>query len=399
MPNGKVCTGFSKPYVALYNANAGVVTYSGAKPLARGVSVEISPDASNDNKFYADNVEAESASGVFTGGTVTVTVDGLFISAEKMIMGLPDAEADGFTPYGDNQKAPDMGFGYIARYMSGGVTTFVPTVLAKVKFNQPSSTANTQEEEIDWQTQELKAAIMRGEDANHNWKYVGAEYSTEDEAEAALKTKLGLVLYSVTQTLSNVSSSFTRESIEKGETLEAALTAADGYAFDSVTVTMGGNDITSEVYDSTAHAISIEGVNGEVAITATAVLLTGAVAVTSDFDMDNVSAYYQYVDATGEGNTGSMNGTAVTARSGSTVTMVFSVENTGSISVYLGSATGSPLFTESDVAHVSFDTPGTAGFNGTVTFTTDESDWKKITMVMGGDFAGMTASDFTIESV
>ena len=44
MANGRVCTGFSKPYVALYNEASGVITYSGGMILARGVSVEIEPD-------------------------------------------------------------------------------------------------------------------------------------------------------------------------------------------------------------------------------------------------------------------------------------------------------------------------------------------------------------------
>lgn len=192
--NGRVCTGFSKPWVAKYSANEGVITYTNAMPLARGVNVSIEAESSDDNIFYADNVTAETAGGIFTSGTANITVDGLFISAEKFIMGLPEAGEDGFTAYGDNQKTPDMGFGFLARYMSEGVTTYVPYVLAKVKFQLPNIEANTQEDEIDWQTQDLSATIMRGDDSNHNWKYVGAEYSTEDEAEASLKGKLGVVV-------------------------------------------------------------------------------------------------------------------------------------------------------------------------------------------------------------
>lgn len=196
MPNGKVCTGFSKPYIAYYKAAGGVVSYYGGRILARGVNVNIAPESSDSNKFYADNVEAESAAGIFTGGTATVTVDGLFVSAERMLMGLPETDGDGFTAYGDSAAAPNLGFGYLARYMSGGVTTYVPTILVKTKFNQISSSAATQQEEIDWQTQELTATIMRGEDANHNWKYIGSEYPTEEEAERALQAKLGIYITS-----------------------------------------------------------------------------------------------------------------------------------------------------------------------------------------------------------
>ena len=192
MKNGKVCTGFSKPYVAKYNANAGNVTYTGGRPLARGVEVSINPESSDDNNFYADNQLAESASGIFTGGTANIMVDGLLTDAERFRMGLPEAGSDDFMAYGDDQVVPYMGFGYIARYMSDNITTYVPTVLAKIKFNEINSAAATQEDEIDWQTQELMAAILRGDDSNHNWKFVGKDYSTEDAAEAALKTKLGI---------------------------------------------------------------------------------------------------------------------------------------------------------------------------------------------------------------
>lgn len=87
-----------------------------------------------------------------------------------------------------------MAIGYIARYVSGGVTTYVPTVLVKTKFNLLEQSAATQESEIDWQTQSLTATLMRGDDANHNWKYLGKDYTTEADAERALQVKLGINL-------------------------------------------------------------------------------------------------------------------------------------------------------------------------------------------------------------
>lgn len=271
MANGKVCTGFSKPYVAKYSASGGVVSYTEGRALARGVEVSLSPDSSDDNKFYADNVEAETASGIFTGGTVTLTVDGLFIEAERFIMGLPAAGADGFTAYGDQQKAPYVGIGYIARYMSDGVTSYVPTIIAKAKFSIPEQNASTQEDAIDWQTQELTASITRGDDADHNWKYVGAGYETEELAETALKAKLQISdvdVFDVTQTLVNVTSDFTAQSITEGSALTANLTAADGTTISTVVVVMDGEDVTSTAYDN--GVVSIASVSGDVVITAIA---------------------------------------------------------------------------------------------------------------------------------
>ena len=108
---GKVCTGFSKPYVAKYNASGGVISFTEGRVLARGVNVQVAPDSSDDNGFYADNQLAESDNGVFTGGTLTLTVDGLLTAAEKFLMGLPEAGADGWIGYGDNQQVPDVAVG------------------------------------------------------------------------------------------------------------------------------------------------------------------------------------------------------------------------------------------------------------------------------------------------
>ena len=192
MAAGKVCTGFSKPYVALYSATGGTVTYSSGQLLARGVSVSVSADTGDDNNFYADNIIAETESGVFTSGEVTLTVDGLLAAAEKLIMGLPTAGADGFTPYDDDQVIPDVGIGFIARYMSAGVTTYTPVILPRCAFSFPGIDAATQEENIDWQTRDLTAKIKRAEDAKRTWRKVGGDEATEAAAEAAIKTAFGI---------------------------------------------------------------------------------------------------------------------------------------------------------------------------------------------------------------
>lgn len=191
--NGRVITGFSKPYIANYAASGTTVTYSGGMVLARGVAVSLAPESADDNKFYADNVTAETAAGVFTGGTATITVDGLNPDARALAYGLPEAGSDGWTADGDTTNAPYVGIGYIVRYMSGGDVIYVPTVLAKTRLSIPSEEANTQEDQIDWQPTALDFTLMRDDSANHNWRFIGADFTTEEAAEAALKTKLGIV--------------------------------------------------------------------------------------------------------------------------------------------------------------------------------------------------------------
>ena len=132
--------------------------------------------------------------GTFTGGTLNLTVDGLFQEAEQMIMGLPapDTESD-WLDYDEDQEVPYVGVGYIARYQSEGVTTFCPTIIVKAQFNQLQNSHATSEEQKNYQTQALSAAILRGDDTKHKWKRVAKEdYATEAEAEAAIKTALNI---------------------------------------------------------------------------------------------------------------------------------------------------------------------------------------------------------------
>ena len=193
MAAGIVCTGFSKPYVALYAATGTTVSYSSGRLLARGVEVSVeAEEAPEANNFFADNVIAESISGVFSGGTATLTVDGLLDDTRKLIYGLPAADGDGWTHFGDSQSVPYVGIGFVTRYMSDGVTSYVPTILTKAIFQSEPQEAATQEDEVEFQTTELTATLMRDDSANHDWKMIGEPQTTEALAEAEIKTIFGI---------------------------------------------------------------------------------------------------------------------------------------------------------------------------------------------------------------
>lgn len=187
MAAGRVCTGFSLPYVAKYVNTSGTISYTSGQKLARGVDVTISPEAASDNDFYADNVVAETAGGKFTSGTFSLTVDGLLADAEKLIMSLP-AMTGGWYNYDNTQGNNYFGLGFIARYMSDGVTTYVPYILTKVSFDPLETSASTQEADISWQTQNITGRILRDDSESELWKKVGEEKSTEAAAEALIKT-------------------------------------------------------------------------------------------------------------------------------------------------------------------------------------------------------------------
>ena len=184
---GKVCTGFSKPYVAIYANNEGTITYSDGQRLARGVEVSIEPESSDASNFYADNIIAETVGGQFTGGTCTLTVDGLLQDAEKLIAGLPTADNNGFINYGLDQSTPFVGLGFVVRYLSGGTTYYTPVILTKATLNPQTLEAATQEDEVDFQTQELEFTLSRDDSTNGVWKKVGGELASESAAETVIK--------------------------------------------------------------------------------------------------------------------------------------------------------------------------------------------------------------------
>lgn len=197
MANGRVITGYSMPKVAVYSYATNTVTYTGLTALARGVSVSMDVETSDSTDFYADNVLAESAGGRFTGGTVTLTVDGLKDAARKLIQGLPaettltvGSDSVKVLEYDDRQVAPYVGIGFVVRYMENGVTSYVPVVLTKCIFNVDTISAETQGENIDFQTAELTATIARDDTTNHTWRRIGEAQTTEALAEAVIAAML-----------------------------------------------------------------------------------------------------------------------------------------------------------------------------------------------------------------
>ena len=192
---GKVCVGYSDPYVAKYACVEDEVTFTEGRRLARGVDVKISPEETDNNDFYADCEVAESDTGHISGGTMSLTVDGLHQAAERFIYGLPEPED---VSYGDNKTAkitkypsamdiPYVGVGVIVHYRSGGVNTFVPVIVLKNKFKAPDTEAATKEKDVNFQTQSLETAFYPDDTSAPTWKWVGEDCATRADAMAILK--------------------------------------------------------------------------------------------------------------------------------------------------------------------------------------------------------------------
>ena len=193
MAAGRICTGFSKPYAARVTETSTSYKCSNGRLIGRGVSVSIEPESSDDDGFSADNGQAETGKTTFTGGTLTLVIDGL--KRENMTFltsGVTNAGT--WTLYGDyGTDDRYVAVGFIARYQTENEEVYVPIVLPKCKFDPISTSAETQEDSISWQTQELTAKIYRQISTSvHSWKFVGTDCATEAAAEALVKRRLGI---------------------------------------------------------------------------------------------------------------------------------------------------------------------------------------------------------------
>jgi len=102
--------------------------------------------------------------------------------------------------------------------------------------------------------------------------YVFPEWGEDDETDDPVEPEEPepVVTYTITNNLTNITTSNSAASANSGTAYTARLTAAEGYAIDTVAVTMGGVDVTADTYAD--GIVSIAAVTGNVVITAAAVV-------------------------------------------------------------------------------------------------------------------------------
>lgn len=190
--------GLSRPYVAEYVNSGTNVLYQNGMRMGRAVEFSTEIETSEGNDFYADNTIAETINGVFTGGSLTMTTAELESTVSRMILGLKtrDVEVGDVTVkeivFDEDAQSPNLGFGVIVKEMLHGVTSWRAIVLKKVAFNVPGEDVTTQGEEIEWQTQETSATIMRDDTPKHEWQVQAGNLTTEELADKYIRTKLNM---------------------------------------------------------------------------------------------------------------------------------------------------------------------------------------------------------------
>lgn len=87
------------------------------------------------------------------------------------------------------------------------------------------------------------------------------------QSSASYTANFALNSYNITKTLSHATLSNSSTTVQHGSSYSSTVTADTDYALDTVTVTMGGTDITSTAYSN--GSISIASVTGSISITVT----------------------------------------------------------------------------------------------------------------------------------
>ncbi len=185
------------------------------------------------------------------------TTDGSAISVEMRFNGAPflgDAWAGAATAYVVSQSLLNVDSSFVGDSVDSG-SAFSATLTADTGYTMASVVismggVDVTADAYNAVTGEVSIASVTG--------------NVTITASAAINT------YTVTQTLTNVTSTYAGTSAQYGDAINATLAADSGYTIDSVTVEMGGVDITSSAYDSTDDTVSIDSVTGNVVITASA---------------------------------------------------------------------------------------------------------------------------------
>lgn len=180
---------------------------------------------------------------------------------------------DGYTPvkgkdYFDGQPGRDGVDGKDYVLTDADKAEIAEQAAELVEVPAPDSGGNVDKGGLSDTAKNLLIAILRN-----------AIYSTDQSANITLLESVlssgggssggGVVQYSITNNLTNITNSNAAVTVAENGVYIATLTASEGYEIDSVTVTMGGVDVTASVYSG--GAVTIPSVTGNIVITASAV--------------------------------------------------------------------------------------------------------------------------------
>lgn len=252
--------------------------YTTGTPFAIAGVAEISrtTDSSSEAHYY-DNIPAVVVSST-AADEVTINASAIPLDVFAKITGQNYDELTGSLIEGA-RDVKYFAIGYKTKKTNGDE---VYVWRYKGTFNIPDTTNTTENDSTDANGQEI---VFTGISTTHKFTKTGkgaksinvdlgkdlADVTTffdEVTTPDTIQAKNPATVYTVTNTLSNCVNNNAATNVVSGQPYAALITANTGYTLDTVTVTMGGTNITSSAVDD--GAITIPAVTGNVVITATA---------------------------------------------------------------------------------------------------------------------------------
>lgn len=213
-------------------------------------------DLVKENESYTANLMAAEG---FTLDTVNVTMDGIDISA---------------TAYADGKISIDNVTGDLVITVVATKRFTVTNALTNVTSDNAAEYARENDSysailrAADGYTLDTVTVIMNDVDITAT-AYADSKITIDKVTGDLVITGVATKQFTVENQLTNVNTDNTADFVEANTGYTASLTAADGYTLDTVTVTMGGVDVTSTVYAE--GKITIDSVTGDIEITASAI--------------------------------------------------------------------------------------------------------------------------------
>lgn len=270
MSDNKVKYGLKNVHYAVATIAAdGSATYGTVKPWPGAVNLSLDAQGGT-TKFRADNINywiGQSNNG-YEGDLETALIP------EDFKVDVLGEVVDGNGVALENVDAKTVSFALMFQFEGDQKAT--RHVLYNCSATRPSVTGATTDEEIEPQTETVtittgsvyfpnfnggmnisKGRCLQGEDGYSS--FFSAVYVPSGTAN----------IYTVTQTLTHCTSSYTADKIQKGNDFIAEITADDTYSISSVSVTMGGTTVTG-AYNSDTGFVTVGNVTGAIVVTATA---------------------------------------------------------------------------------------------------------------------------------
>lgn len=237
--------------LSIVKTGSGNVTYSPSDPtsssIASGTLVEFNINPSNSTinsvvvKMGNTNISATAVTTVGTAKKVRVTVtDNVVVTVNSTV------------EYGTITVSP--------------VHATVSNVSGKANGNFQTSVTPDSGYTLTGATVTCSVSALTATLTNGILKVTGTSFSN---ATVTIEAKKIVPTYSVLRTFdSRVTSNKSNATVSQGSAQNETLSWSEGYERKTVTVTMGGTDITSTAFNTTTNVVNIANVTGNIAITA-----------------------------------------------------------------------------------------------------------------------------------